>query len=158
MIKNGCSEQVSILLDDVKHQLSVEFPAEAQDFFLSLYAKIQRHVRFRLKQRALYETTGGENDFIFIHLPWAHSSDTGNRALSIRYWLVLIHYPCISLCSHLCWLSCKNLAPDRPHQNSRAYPANRKSLGCPSAYHAFLRYFSFSTPKKHYQFSIIMWK
>lgn len=53
----------------------------------------------------------GENDFIFIHLPGAVSADTGNRALSIWYWLVLIHYPGSFLYSHLHRLSCSRWSP-----------------------------------------------
>lgn len=45
----------------------------------------------------MWKLQEGENDFIFIHLPRPPSADTSNRALSISYWLILIHYPGLTL-------------------------------------------------------------
>lgn len=39
-------------------QPSAGVRVKAQDFLPLFYAKRQRHVRFQLEQRALYETTG----------------------------------------------------------------------------------------------------
>lgn len=163
-INNECSEQVCIPLSSEKHQPPVKVLVDVRNFLSSLYAKRQRHVQFRLSKELCMRLREGENDFIFIHLPWALSSDTGNRALSIWYWLVLIHYPSLRLHTHLHQLSSK--APLQMNsiriwrftqRLESPWFASLPLLALPSY---ALPWFAFSSPapKKHDQPSTAKWK
>lgn len=71
-----------------------------------------------------------ENGFIVILLPGPLSADTTNRALSIWYWLVLIHYLGLFCIPTPPLAELHSLVPDGPHQTSKAPQSSRKYSSC----------------------------
>jgi hypothetical protein len=83
VINNGFLEQVSIPLGDVEHSLLSKLLSKHEISFLTFVQKGKGMFNLGSRKELSVRPWIGENDFIFIHLPWALSADTGNKALSI---------------------------------------------------------------------------
>lgn len=101
-------------------------------FFCPFMQKDKSMLDFSSSKKLCMRVQEGENDFIFIHLFRAPSSDTSNRALSIRYGLVLIHCPGLSLIpTFASWLAkCGSRWTQLELEGS---PGGLKYVGCLSA-------------------------